>query len=315
MVKEKSGVVIDLKRMDEQLDRLWSMQKVKEKWEIDPSKLIIKETVIGRGAFSTVHRGAYDGKNVAVKVLQYGTQKKDFMHEVSVWNKLDHPNVTKLIGATMGKGGTDCLLVVEYVPGGTLKSYLTKNRIKKLPLSDVIHFALDLARGLSYLHSQKIVHRDVKTDNLLLDENRSVKITDFGVSHFEASNYGEMTGNIGTFGYMAPEVLVGGPYDKKCDVYSFGICLWEIYCCAVPYSNVRCVEQSSTLVYKKLRPKIPRSCPKSVANVMKRCWDKDPSKRPEMDEVVRLLEAIDTSKARGMIQSHRFWGCCFVSLA
>ncbi|KAG8638009.1 hypothetical protein MANES_15G183000v8 [Manihot esculenta] len=246
---------IDLKSLDEQLQRhlsrAWTMEKNKSKkdgeegeaalqrplndtitrqeWEIDPSKLIIKG-VIARGTFGTVHRGVYDGQDVAVKLLDWGEEghrsdaeiaslRAAFTQEVAVWHKLDHPNVTKFIGATMGSSELNiqtenahigmpsnvCCVVVEYCPGGALKSYLIKNRRRKLAFKVVVQLALDLARGLSYLHSQKIVHRDVKTENMLLDKTRTVKIADFGVARLEASNPNDMTGETGTLGYMAPE--------------------------------------------------------------------------------------------------------------
>lgn len=124
----------------------------------------------------------------------------------------------QFIGATMGSSDLNiqtengqigmpiCCVIVEYCPGGALKSYLIKNRRRKLAFKVVIQLALDLARGLSYLHSQKIVHRDVKTENMLLDKTRTVKIADFGVARLEASNPNDMTGETGTLGYMAPEV-------------------------------------------------------------------------------------------------------------
>ncbi|XP_009613289.1 serine/threonine-protein kinase 52 [Nicotiana tabacum] len=305
-------------------------------WEIDTSKLIIK-SVLARGTFGTVHRGVYDGLDVAVKLLDWGEEghrteaeiaslRAAFTQEVSVWHKLDHPNVTKFIGATMGASGLNlqtesghigmpsniCCVVVEYLPGGALKSYLIKNRRKKLAFKVVVQMALDLARGLSYLHSQKIVHRDVKTENMLLDKSRTVKIADFGVARVEASNPNDMTGETGTLGYMAPEVLNGNPYNRKCDVYSYGICLWEIYCCDMPYPDLSFSEVTSAVVRQNLRPEIPRCCPSSLANVMKRCWDANPDKRPEMDEVVSMLEAIDTSKGGGMIPVDQQQGCfCF----
>ncbi|KAE9610067.1 putative dual-specificity kinase TKL-Pl-4 family [Lupinus albus] len=308
----------------------------KQEWEIEPSKLIIK-SVIARGTFGTVHRGIYDTQDVAVKLLDWGEEgqrteaevaslRAAFIQEVVVWHKLDHPNVTKFIGATMGSAElqiqTDngligmpsnvCCVVVEYLPGGTLKTFLIKNRKRKLAFKVVIQLAVDLARGLSYLHSQKIVHRDVKTENMLLDKSRTVKIADFGVARVEASNPNDMTGETGTLGYMAPEVLNGNPYNRKCDVYSFGICLWETYCCDMPYPDLSFSEITSAVVRQNLRPEIPRCCPSSLANVMKKCWDASPDKRPEMDEVVSMLEAIDTSKGGGMIPPDQQDGClCF----
>ncbi|KAI3777602.1 hypothetical protein L1987_47402 [Smallanthus sonchifolius] len=366
---------IDLKSLDEQLERhlsrVWTMENSKKKqpetevsttaataatatataafrlssksaatkrqeWEIDPSNLIIK-SVLARGTFGTVHRGIYDGIDVAVKLLDWGEEghrseaeiqslRAAFTQEVVVWHKLDHPNVTKFIGATMGSSelyiqtenglvgmpSNICCVVVEYLPGGALKSYLIKNRRKKLPFKVVIQIALDMARGLSYLHSQKIVHRDVKTENMLLDKTRTVKIADFGVARVEASNPNDMTGETGTLGYMAPEVLNGNPYNRKCDVYSFGICLWEIYCCDMPYPDLSFSEVTSAVVRQNLRPEIPRCCPSSLSNVMKQCWDANPDKRPEMDEVVTMLEAIDTTKGGGMIPGDQAQGClCF----
>lgn len=344
---------IDLRSLDEQLERhlsrAWTMEKkmmkgegdrgTKERqdWEINPAKLLIK-ALIARGTFGTVHRGLYDGQDVAVKLLDWGEEgsrteveiasmRAAFTQEVSVWHKLDHPNVTKFIGATLGAADLNiqtengqigmptnvCCVIVEYLPGGALKTYLIKNHRRKLAFKVVVQLALDLARGLSYLHSKKIVHRDVKTENMLLDRTRTLKIADFGVARVEAQNPNDMTGETGTLGYMAPEVLNGNPYNRKCDVYSFGICFWEIYCCDMPYPDLTFSEVTSAVVRQNLRPEIPRCCPNSAAYVMKRCWDANPDKRPEMDEVVGMLEAIDTSKGGGMIPPDQQQGCipCF----
>ncbi|CAN1270959.1 Serine/threonine-protein kinase STY13 [Linum perenne] len=314
---------IDFKSWDIQLEkhlsRAWSrdrevVQSRKEEWEIDLGKLDIRH-VIAHGTYGTVYRGNYDGQDVAVKVLDWGEDgiataaetaalRSSFRQEVAVWHKLDHPNVTK-VGASMGTSNLKipnsndgnnsipsraCCVVVEYLPGGTLKKFLIRNRRKKLAFKVVIQLALDLSRGLNYLHSKKIVHRDVKTENMLLDSQRTLKIADFGVARVEAQNPRDMTGETGTLGYMAPEVLDGKPYNRKCDVYSFGICLWEIYCCDMPYPDLSFAEISSAVV-------------------------RQPDKRPEMDEVVRLLEAIDTSKGGGMIPEDQSRGClCFTPM-
>jgi len=235
---------IDLKSLDKQFEkhmsRAWSMKKrearrPKEEWEIDPTKLVIK-SAIARGTYGIVHRGVYDGKDVAAKLLDFGQQESkteaklaslraSFQQEVSVWHKLDHPNVTKFVGASLGTSdfkipsevslndgqlqvpSNICCVVVEYLAGGTLKSFLIKNRRQKLAFKVVVQIALDISRGLNYLHSQKIVHRDVKTENMLLDKSGTVKIADFGVARIEASNPKDMTGETGTLGYMAPEGL------------------------------------------------------------------------------------------------------------
>nr|GEY28422.1 serine/threonine-protein kinase STY13-like [Tanacetum cinerariifolium] len=221
---------------------------------IDPSKLLLGN-VIGRGSFGVVHKGSYHSQTVAVKVLDFGDKKtkvsmermkNDFEKEVGLWKNLDHPNVTKMIGATMSmktdskqknkksKTESDFCIISEYLKGGSLRSYLEKNRKKKLPLNTVIRFALDIAKGLSYLHSEKIIHRDVKPDNMLMDGKKLIKLADFGESVVEPLYM--KSGEVGTLGYMAPEVLSRKPYSHKCDVYAFGICLWEIQCCDMAYT-------------------------------------------------------------------------------
>ncbi|PKI52419.1 hypothetical protein CRG98_027172 [Punica granatum] len=226
-------------------------------------------------------------------------------------SSLKIPSKNSTSDANHSVPSTACCVVVEYLPGGSLKNFLIRNRRKKLSYKTVIELALDLSRGLSYLHSKKIVHRDVKTENMLLDSQRRMKIADFGVARVEAQNPRDMTGETGTLGYMAPEVLVGKPYSRSCDVYSFGICLWEIYCCDMPYPDLSFADVSSAVVRQNLRPEIPRCCPSSLANVMRKCWDGNPEKRPEMEEVVRMLQAIDISKGRGMTPDDEAPPGCF----
>lgn len=311
----------------------------KEEWELDPRKLTINN-LIGFGGFGLVYRGRYDGKQIAVKIFDVGDEKKNsteerkklmeevFMQEVSIWCTLQHSNIAKFIGAIKKNNMSEikmkcqkgvvlpvdgCCIVVEYVPGGTLRSYLSKRTMKKkLPLDTIIQLALDVAKGLSYLHSEKIAHRDMKTENLLLDKTGRVKIIDFGLSsEFFALGLDYppmMVGTSGTIGYMAPEVLSDPSYDHKCDVYSFAICLWEMYTCLDPYPEHISRSKISHEIYKDRRPEIPKSCPTALSDIMKKCWDVKPKNRPEIKEVVHMLEDIQTSTTIRQQQKHMF---CF----
>ncbi|GMP99736.1 hypothetical protein CsSME_00047092 [Camellia sinensis var. sinensis] len=175
------------------------------------------------------------GEDGIATAAETAALRASFQQEVAVWHKLDHRNVTKFVGASMGTSNLKiplnnnssdapnslpsraCCVVVEYLPGGTLKKYLIRNIRKKLAFRVVIQLALDLSRGLSYLHSNKIVHRDVKTENMLLDSHRTLKIADFGVARVEAQNPRDMTGETGTLGYMAPEFPSLQKQEKKSD--------------------------------------------------------------------------------------------------
>ncbi|CAI9301911.1 unnamed protein product [Lactuca saligna] len=285
---------------------------------IDPQNLVVGK-VIGHGSEGVVYKGSYKGQTVAVKVLDDNGKKKisedsmgivklGLMEEVEVWKNLDHPNVTKMIGATMSmitsgsrhkiknpKPENNFCVVSEYLKGGSLRSYLLKlkHQDKKLPYKTVIRFAIDIAKGLSYLHSQKVIHRDVKPGNMLIDKKQTIKLADFGESEIEPPELLITCGERGTRGYMAPELVSKHPHGRKCDVYSFGICLWEIYCCDTAYTYDLGILTPD--IYKYTRPSIPRHCPRSLAKLMEQCWDMDPTKRPEMKEVVVILEEIKKS--------------------
>ncbi|MFS7934498.1 putative dual-specificity kinase TKL-Pl-4 family [Helianthus anomalus] len=169
-----------------------------------------------------------------------------------------HKNKNKI-----SKTESDFCIVSEYVTGGSLRSYLCKNRDKKLPIKVVCQFALDIAKGyvinilllnvrLSYLHSKKIIHLDVKPENILIDsQNKKMKLADFGEAVFDPLKL-FTSGEVGTRGYMAPEVLSKKPYGFKCDVYSFAICLWEIYCCEMAYTYD--LENIPVEIYKVCMP-------------------------------------------------------------
>ncbi|KAD7478885.1 hypothetical protein R6Q59_005303 [Mikania micrantha] len=306
-------------------------KRQQEQWQetVDPLKLVLGK-VIGRGSFGVVHKGSYHGQTVAVKVLDFGNKgvtkaliesmKNEFMKEVGLWQNLDHPNVTKMIGASMSmntnsghknkKSNTESnfCIVSEYAKKGTLRSYLSKNHHKKLPMKIVYQFALDIAKGLSYLHSKKIIHRDVKPENILIDSQNRMKLADFGESVLESLELVFMSGEVGTRGYMAPEVMSKKVYGHKCDVYSFGICLWEIYCCDMAYTYD--LDNITTDIYKEMRPSIPVSCPRSLSRLMQRCWDTDPKKRPEMKDVVVELEDIMNLEGSMSQDDHnRVYGC------
>lgn len=259
-------------------------------WEIDIGQLQI-DAKIASGAFSNLYKGSYCGQEVAVKILKDvqddTSQFQEFLQEVSIMRKVRHKNVVQFIGACTRK--PNLCIVFEYMSGGSVYDFMRKEG--PLKLGAVLKVAAEVARGMDYLHQRKIIHRDLKAANLLMDETNVVKIADFGVARVIETG-GHMTAETGTYRWMAPEVIEHRPYDEKADVFSFAIVLWELLTCRVPYSDMTPLQAAVGVVQKGLRPGIPQSCPSQLANIMVACWDTSPAARPSFRELAPQLQQL-----------------------
>lgn len=142
-------------------------------------------------------------------------------------------------------------IITEYMSQGTLRMYLNKKEPYSLSIETVLRLALDISRGMEYLHSQGVIHRDLKSNNLLLNDEMRVKVADFGTSCLE-TRCRETKGNMGTYRWMAPEMIKEKPYTRKVDVYSFGIVLWELTTALLPFQGMTPV-QAAFAVAEKVR--------------------------------------------------------------
>eukprot|EP00300_Choanocystis_sp_HF-7_P015860 c19203_g1_i4.p2 GENE.c19203_g1_i4~~c19203_g1_i4.p2 ORF type:complete len:208 (+),score=38.85 c19203_g1_i4:427-1050(+) len=204
-------------------------------------------------------------------------------------SKLRHPNVTLFMGACLDAKGM--CLITEFLDRGSLYHVLHDPAVD-MDWKLLVKMAVDAAKGMAYLHGNKppIIHRDLKSLNLLVDDNWTVKITDFGLTTAkEASN--TMT-QCGTPQWMAPEVLRNSPYDFKADVYSFAIVLWEMATRQVPYDGMNPMQVGMKVLLENLRPQIPSYVPKAFSDLIVVCWDADPNNRPDFAEVLRRLRTI-----------------------
>ncbi|KAJ0086664.1 hypothetical protein Patl1_08094 [Pistacia atlantica] len=179
--------------------------------------------------------------------------------------------------------------LVEYMPGGSLYDYLHKNH-NVLKLSQLLRFAIDVCKGMEYLHQNNIIHRDLKTANLLMDTQKVIKVADFGVARFQSEG-GIMTAETGTYRWMAPEVINHQQYDQKADVFSFAIVLWELVTAKVPYDNMTPL-QAALGVRQGLRPDLPENAHPKLLDLMQRCWEGVPNKRPSFSDIELELEAL-----------------------
>uniref|UniRef100_A0A0D3DVN6 non-specific serine/threonine protein kinase n=1 Tax=Brassica oleracea var. oleracea TaxID=109376 RepID=A0A0D3DVN6_BRAOL len=269
-----------------------------EEWTIDLRKLHMGPP-FAQGAFGKLYKGTYNGEDVAIKILERpenSPEKAQFMEqqfqqEVSMLANLKHQNIVRFIGACR-KPMVWCI-VTEYAKGGSVRQFLTKRQNRAVPLKLAVKQALDVARGMAYVHGRNFIHRDLKSDNLLISADKSIKIADFGVARIEVQTEG-MTPETGTYRWMAPEMIQHRAYNQKVDVYSFGIVLWELITGLLPFQNMTAVQAAFAVVNRGVRPTVPNDCLPVLSEIMTRCWDANPEVRPCFLEVVSLLEAAET---------------------
>ncbi|KAL6642304.1 hypothetical protein ACP70R_020485 [Stipagrostis hirtigluma subsp. patula] len=257
-------------------------------WEIDKRLLKMGE-LIASGSCGDLFHGTYLGEDVAVKVLRAEHLNKnvwnEFTQEVYILREVQHTNVVRFIGACT-KPPQFCI-ITEYMSGGSLYDFVHKQH-NVLELTTLLKFAVDVCRGMCYLHERGIIHRDLKTANLLMDKDHVVKVADFGVARFQDQG-GIMTAETGTYRWMAPEVINHQPYDSKADVFSFAIVLWELITAKIPYDTMTPL-QAAVGVRQGLRPGLPKKAHPKLLGLMQRCWEADPSKRPAFPDVLAELE-------------------------
>ena len=259
-------------------------------FELGADDVVCHERVAS-GAFGDLYRGVYCGAEVAVKVLRGvatdAAAVAEFAQEVAIMRKVRHRNVVQFIGACTRP--PNLCIVFEFLRGGSVFDWMRRHGAPRLPAA--LKMAAEVARGMDYLHKRRVVHRDLKAANLLLDDAGCVKIADFGVARLLDTS-GVMTAETGTYRWMAPEVIEHTPYTEKADIYSYGVLVWELLTARVPYDTMTPLQAAVGVVQKGLRPPIPPGTPADLAAVMAACWDRDPSSRPSFDELKGTMEAL-----------------------
>ncbi|XP_029966273.1 mitogen-activated protein kinase kinase kinase 7 isoform X1 [Salarias fasciatus] len=246
------------------------------------------EEVVGRGAFGVVCKAKWKGKDVAIKTIESESERKAFIVELRQLSRVNHPNIVKLYGSC----NSPVCLVMEYAEGGSLYNVL--HGAEPLPYYTASHamsWCLQCSQGVAYLHGMKpkaLIHRDLKPPNLLLVAGGTVlKICDFGTA---CDIQTHMTNNKGSAAWMAPEVFEGSNYSEKCDVFSWGIILWEVITRRKPFDEIGGPAfRIMWAVHNGTRPPLIKNLPKPIESLMTRCWSKDPSQRPSMEEIVKIM--------------------------
>jgi serine/threonine-protein kinase len=264
------------------------------------------EAKLGSGGMSTVYlaRDQTLDRQVAVKVMhremsEQADQLERFRQEARAVAKLSHPNVVSVIDA--GEDGGHPYIVFEYVEGETLKQRISRDGA--LEPQEAIAYAIEIARGLSVAHARRLVHRDIKPQNILIDAEGRAKLTDFGISRQLEQDGMTATGRVlGTTDYVAPEQAMGRPVDQRSDLYSLGVVLYEMLVGQVPFAADSQVGVAMKHVNEEL-PDVQRRRPElsaAVALVVERSTAKDPAERyQQVSEMVDdLSTALEVEAAR-----------------
>ncbi|BAU00221.1 hypothetical protein LR48_Vigan06g032100 [Vigna angularis] len=282
----------------------------------DSTNAFAPENVIGEGGYGIVYHGILnDNTHVAIKNLlnNRGQAEKEFKVEVEAIGRVRHKNLVRLLGYCAE--GAHRMLVYEYVDSGNLEQWLHGDVGPYSPLTWEIrmNIILGTAKGLTYLHEglePKVVHRDIKSSNILLSKQWNAKVSDFGLAKLLGSDNSYITTRVmGTFGYVAPEYASTGMLNERSDVYSFGILIMEVLTGRNPVDYSRPPEEVNLVDWLKkmvsnrnpegvLDPKLPEKptsrALKRALLVALRCTDPNAQKRPKMGHVIHMLEAEDS---------------------
>ncbi|ELP85451.1 protein serine/threonine kinase, putative, partial [Entamoeba invadens IP1] len=267
---------------------------------LDPDE-ILREKKIGEGGFGVVYKGRFRGSLVAIKKMKeiYSTQEflGEFENEMSMLDKFRCDYIIHFYGACVIK--SEFCLVTEYAEYGSLKDFILKESETKISKQMKIKICIDASRGIQYLHSNGILHRDVKPDNILLVSLEynliaNAKLTDFGTSRNINMLMTNMTftKGVGTPIYMAPEILLKEKYKKSADIYSFGITLFECFGWreAYPVAMFPYAWNIAEFVSNGNRLQKPGNMEDEIYQIASKCWRQDMNQRVEIGEVVKLLE-------------------------
>uniref|UniRef100_A0A8C7H7L8 mitogen-activated protein kinase kinase kinase n=1 Tax=Oncorhynchus kisutch TaxID=8019 RepID=A0A8C7H7L8_ONCKI len=254
---------------------------LEELWEV-PFEDISELQWVGSGAQGAVFLGKLHGQEVAVKKVR-DIKETDIRH----LRKLKHPNIITFKGICT-QAPCYCILMENcYCAQGQLYEVLRAGR--NITPSLLIDWAMGMAGGMNYLHLHKIIHRDLKSPNMLITYDDAVKISDFGTSK-EMSDKSTKMSFAGTVAWMAPEVIRNEPVSEKVDIWSFGVVLWEMLTGEVPYKDV----DSSAIIWgvgnNSLNLPVPESCPDGFKILLRQCWSSKPRNRPSFRQILLHLD-------------------------
>ena len=260
----------------------------------DISDLIIGDKKLGKGGYGEVYEGKWktdENERLAVKVMQIFDAEK-FEREIQILRSLpSHANIISLRGVAYL--GQEVCVITELAVNGSLYDYLHVE--KNLPTVDQsLAWASEVAYGMKHLHDHDIIHRDLKSANVLFTSRWMAKICDFGTAR--ELTHTTTTVRAGTYRWMPPEMMRASSsrINKKCDLYSYGMILFELFAHKKPYDDIISDIEVATKVLSGKRPPIPPTLPQYLHKLLKSCWKENPRQRPTFDDFVHKIISSST---------------------
>ena len=261
-----------------------------------------KSDIIGRGGYGDVYKARWMGTKVAVKKFskRYMNRKelKNFIKEIEMLNQLRHPNIVLYMGVSLEtQANSFFYMITEFVNKGSLFDLLHQ---RKLVLDDqrIKQIARQIAMALLYLHKRNLFHCDLKSQNVLINDDWTVKLCDFGLSRYQSKFDSENHGKIGTPHWMAPEILRGEKYTTSADVYSFGVILWEMLTSDIPWKGRSQAHITGMVGYYKETLKVPQQCNKDLRKIVNNCLLYETERRPSFEHIVQFLDQIEEEASK-----------------
>lgn len=255
---------------------------------------------VGDGNAGSVYRAKWKGIDVAVKMFTKGSvqNSQDFIRELSLLSLIQHPLIVNCFGGSSKPGDE---YIVEELMEASVYDLLHDKKFE-MDAEMRLDFAISTAKCMHFLHSCGVIHRDLKSLNLLVSKTYQVKVCDFGLSRVIDSK-NQMTSNIGTVSWVAPELFAKKLYTEKADVYSYGIILWELVTRQMPFGDIEAFSVP-LMVSRGERPDLPKDLQVEWRKLIKSCWHQKPASRPTFKKVLVKLRLMlqtlrDEKKARG----------------
>ncbi|CAB4422508.1 unnamed protein product [Rhizophagus irregularis] len=245
---------------------------------------------LDKGGFGTIYKAIWKERNKVVVLKSLNNMNEnsnDFLNEWKYHQSLGSYRFIKLYGFTKDPDTFNYMVIMDYANQGNLRGNLT--RVVEYDWNQKLHIIYKIILGLNLIHKQNLIHCDLHDGNILRDHGNSVYISDLGLCR-PTKSFFKKDDIYGVIPFMAPEVLRGKPYTLASDIYSFSMIMWEFTSGVPPFNDREHDLQLSLSICRGERPEITENTPQCYVDLMKKCWDEDPLKRPSSEEVLNTIK-------------------------